>query len=107
MLKQNKMQENPDAYISTKTIINNSDAIASVNQFLNNLGMLADNLIIPIDEKIKIQNEIIEAVKSDLGKTDEEQKTLRQYLAKQIQNIKDLEKNISIKIKIFQRNYNL
>jgi len=107
MMKENKEQKNPQAFIETKTVVNNEDAISSVEAFLESLQIRSkdlsstivhtfnQNVMNPIERQIDNQQSLISNINSDVGKTDTDQKSLRKFLSDKTISINEFNNSYS------------
>lgn len=107
MMKKNKEQKNPQAFIETKTVVNNEDAISSVEAFLESLQIRSkdlsstivhtfnQNVMNPIERQIDNQQSLISNINSDVGKTDTDQKSLREFLSDKTISINEFNNSYS------------
>jgi len=92
----------PSTYVEYDEMVNNRRALLAVDRFLDKLknnvnrisGMMIDSiikeLVVPIDQEINSQNNLIRQINKDLDLTVDDQKSTRDFLAEKGEDAKKL-----------------
>jgi predicted GTPase/predicted nucleic acid-binding Zn-ribbon protein len=105
--KKSSATHDQSSYVHYDEMVNNRRALLAVDRFLNKLktninrlsDMLVDSLLMeivkPLDQQIKSQNNLIKQISDDLNKTDEDQQSIRDFLASKTKDANGLHSQYS------------
>ena len=100
--KGTSSSSNQSSYIQHKEMVNNKRAMLAVDRFLNklknNINRLSDmmvsslltEIVKPLDQQIKSQNNLIKQINDDLNKTGAGQKSTREFLTSKANDVNNL-----------------